>query len=401
MLQSPAKTGAILLAAFGGFVAACGTPTSGASQSADSGSDTAPGSDSPPADWYATAMERHRPLGRIAGKLTTPLPAAAGRDNRFDAAIAHAGDRDSYALLVWHDGGLVLEHYFPPYTAELRPESASMHKSVLGLAVAAAIADGAIGSADDRVGRYIAAWDDDPRGDITIRQLLTMTSGLKPLSRDGGTESDAYKYWYNGADARETLLSLELEHEPGTVFYYQDTVPQLLLMVLESATGSPYEAYLSERLWQRLGADDAFVWRNEADGFPRAQSALMARARDWLRVGLLIKDRGRFAGEQIIAADVMDEATAPSAANPNYGWQLWRGAVYEPQRYYNEFKSTASFAASAPYRAGDFLFFDGFGGQRVYISRSEDLVLVRLGALQFDWDDAVLPNLVVDALHRR
>ena len=174
----------------------------------------------PPADWYATAMQRHKPLGRVTGDLK-PLADAGADDGRFDAVMTYAEAQQSYSLLIWQGGKLVLEHYFPPYTADLRPESASMHKSVLALVVAAAIADGFINSADDRIGDYIKPWSGDVRGDITLRQLLTMSAGLKPLDREGGMQSEAVSYWMNGANARRTLLNLQPEHEPGTVFYYQ------------------------------------------------------------------------------------------------------------------------------------------------------------------------------------
>lgn len=352
------------------------------------------------ADYYATALQRHKPLGRIVGVTAQPLPTLPGADRRFQQAIDYADANDSYALLIWHGGRLVVEHYFPPYSAELRSESASMHKSVLGLLVAAAISNGTIDSADDPAGRYLADWANDPRGQITIRQMLTMSAGLKPLATDGGPVSATFRFFQDGPVARRTAINLPAAHPPGQVFSYQEPVPQLLLMVLETATGQSYETYLSQRLWQPLGAEDAFVWRNEPDGFARAYTALMARPRDWLRVGLLVKNRGRAGDVELIAPSVMDQLTAGSGANPNYGWLLWRGHTYQEKRYYNSAKTTFSVAASAPYLVDDLLYFDGFGGQRVYISRKKDLVIVRLGALQRDWDDAILPNLILEAIAR-
>ena len=351
------------------------------------------------AAWYATALQRLTPLGRIAGmREPSPLPRRATDDPRFDAIVTRARSDGTYALVIWHRDAIVLEHYFGPYTSELRPESASMHKSVLGLAMAAAISDGAIDSVDDPVGRYVTAWQNDARGAITLRQLLTMSGGLAPLSSVGGTDSAAYRFWTDGAAARATVLGLDLRHEPGTVFHYDNAVPQLLLMVLEQATGSDYETYLSERIWRPIGAADAFVWRNEPDGFPRAQSALLARAEDWLRLGLLILNDGAVVGRSIIDSAVLAMLGAPSATNPNYGWLLWRGAEYTPVRFYNDAREGLSVRASAPYRISDWLYFDGYGGQRVYVSRAAELVIVRLGALRHDWDDAALPNLVAAAI---
>ncbi|MCG8442440.1 MAG: beta-lactamase family protein [Caulobacterales bacterium] len=346
---------------------------------------------------FATAMERYQPLARVPGALE-PLGAPPPADARFEAAVALAEELESYALLVWADGALVLERYFDPHTGDVRPGTASMHKSVLGLAVAAAIADGAIAGPDEPIGTYIAAWREDRRGAITVREVLTMSTGLAPLPAAGGAQSPAVRYMFDGANARGATLGLALAHEPGTVFHYQNAVSQLLVLVLEAATGRSYQDYVSERLWGPLGADDAYVWLNEEDGFPRGYMAFLARPRDWLRVGLLVKDRGSFMGDRLIPEALMDEASAPSAANPHYGWQIWRGAEHQPARFYNEAETGPSVAASAPFAVDDMLFFDGWGGQRVYISRSADVVIVRVGEARLDWDDAALPNLVLGAL---
>lgn len=90
--------------------------------------------------------------------------------------------------------------------------------------------------------------------------------------------------------------------------------------------------------------------------------------------------------------------TRASRTNANYGWQIWRGHTFERKRYYNDAKTGFEVLASAPFKLDDILYFDGFGGQRVYISKSEDLVIVRTGDVKMDWDDSALPNLVVDAL---
>lgn len=366
----------------------------------DDSTASAPAASEPPTfPSYASAMDTLQPLGKISGvQGEEDMAPAKAMGADFSEAISYAREMGSYALLVWQGGGLKVEEYFSGHDKELRPESASMHKSVVGLTVMAALSEGAISSVDNTVGAYIPEWADDERGSITIRQLLTMSSGLERLSFEGGPTSQGAQYVMDGEGARARTLSLMLDQEPGSRFRYSNPVSQILLMVVEAATGEPYNQYLSEKVWMPIGASDAFVWFNEADGFPRAYTALLARARDWLKVGQLYKDRGIANGQQIIAPEIMDQATGASARNPNYGWQIWRGETYEERRYYDAEKTGASFGASAPYAADDILFFDGFGGQRVYISRDRDLVIVRLGDARMDWDDAMLPNLVLGAL---
>jgi len=315
----------------------------------------------------------------------------------YQDAIDYAAAMGSYALIVWRDGECRLARYFEPYDRDLRPESASMHKTVLGLLVAAAMADGKLGGPDTAVARYLPEWDDDPRGAITLGELLTMSSGLEPLSRKGGRESPLARFVSGTEDALALTLSQRLQSAPGSQFRYDNTTSQLLLVILERAVGMKYQDYLAERLWQALGAGHAYLWGYENPPLARGFSSLLARAEDWLRIGLLIKEAGRYQGRQVIPRALMDAATTPSGAYANYGWQLWLGREYEPFRTYDPAFPEVGFPASELYAVDDLIYLDGFGGQRVYVSRREDLVLVRLGDMRRDWDDSVLPNLILRA----
>ena len=376
------------------MLSACANTTAIESET-DSSKQKATAAFAPPAN--SAAMQTAKPLGLVSGG-PVPLNEALFEQGRFADAIEYAENLSSYSLLIWHKGALRLEKYFNGFDAELRPETASMHKSVLGLLIIAAIEDGFIESVDTRIGNYIESWNERPEGDITVRQLLTMSSGLNSLSREGGFDSQAIKFFSGHVDARATILGLRLQTQAGANFSYANTNSQLLALVLESATGKAYKDYLSERLWKPIGADDASVWYYEENGFPRTFSSLLARSRDWLKVGLLIKDGGTYQGQQIIAAELMEAMTSPSANNPNYGWQIWLANVYQNKRYYNDLKLGIGVPVSEPFNADDMVYFDGFGGQRVYISKSQDLVIVRTGDTRMDWDDSALPNMVIESL---
>ena len=376
------------------MLSACANTTAIESET-DSSKQKATAAFAPPAN--SAAMQTAKPLGLVSGG-PVPLNEALFEQGRFADAIEYAENLSSYSLLIWHKGALRLEKYFNGFDAELRPETASMHKSVLGLLIIAAIEDGFIESVDTRIGNYIESWNESTEGDITVRQLLTMSSGLNSLSREGGFDSQAMKFFSGRVDARATILGLRLQTQAGANFSYANTNSQLLALVLESATGKAYKDYLSERLWKPIGADDASVWYYEENGFPRTFSSLLARSRDWLKVGLLIKDGGTYQGQQIIAAELMEAMTSPSANNPNYGWQIWLANVYQNKRYYNDLKLGIGVPVSEPFNADDMVYFDGFGGQRVYISKSQDLVIVRTGDTRMDWDDSALPNMVIESL---
>ncbi|MBL8643703.1 MAG: serine hydrolase, partial [Rhodospirillaceae bacterium] len=159
-------------------------------------------------------------------------------------------------------------------------------------------------------------------------------------------------------------------------------------------------ALLSEKLWAPLGAGDAYVWLDAPGGMARTSGSLFARPEDWLRFGVMLKDGGVFAGKRIVPTAWIDTMTAPSAANASYGLQIWRATPFEKQRWYTAAKDGPFVPSAEPWLDPDMFFFDGFGGQRVYISRAHDLVIARLGRARIDWDDTALPNAVIRAMTR-
>jgi CubicO group peptidase (beta-lactamase class C family) len=133
----------------------------------------------------------------------------------------------------------------------------------------------------------------------------------------------------------------------------------------------------------------------------RTFCCIQATAEDWLRVGLLHLNRGRVGNVQVVPEDWMMQMRTPSAVNPNYGFQTWLGTVYEAKRSYG--KGVPTYVPhSAPFAAPDMIYFDGAGGQRVYIVPSHQMVIVRTGAGGIDfktgafkWDDAIIPNALI------
>ncbi len=311
-------------------------------------------------------------------------------------ALAEIRRVRSYSFLVWRHGAIEYEYHAPGFDAESRAEPASMHKSVLAMLIGQAVADGAIANVQMPVSRWLTEWQDDPRDAITVAQMLQMASGLAPLPFDLKPGS-AYSRALYGSDAADTPLGAALVDAPGSRFNYASGISQLLGLILERATGRRYANYLSQRLWQPLGAADAYVSLDHPGGRARTASGLFARPEDWLRLGLLLVQYGRIDGRQVMDPAWLEAMAAPSPANPNYGYQLWRASPHAPQRGYNSV-TPGKVPARSPFLAADMLFFDGAGAQRVYASPSEKLVIVRLGAASFDWDDSLVPNLVTAAV---
>ena len=311
------------------------------------------------------------------------------------AAEVYAAQTESVALLVYHRGALRYEKYWPGYDANFRTDTFSAHKTVLGLLVGAALADGLIGSVDDPVAKYLPEFAQHGREAITIRHLLQMRSGLE-IPRFG-----TWKSWRItlGSDLPDAIYSLEPSKPAGSEFQYANANAQLLGLVLEKAAGKRYAQYLSERLWSRLGTPSAAVWLDREGGTPRTFCCLHTSARGWLRVGRLIVDGGRVGDDQVVPAAWIRDMTTPSPTNPNYGYQVWLGSPPGTERKYHDW--TVKAFHSEPFAAADVIFIDGFGGQRVYMVPSQELIIVRTGRAQQDWDDARIPNAILRAIRPR
>jgi CubicO group peptidase (beta-lactamase class C family) len=304
-------------------------------------------------------------------------------------AEAYAARTDSVALLIYHRGALRYEKYYEGYDRTFRTDSFSGHKTVIALLVGAAIADGYIRSVDEPASTYLPEFAGDARRSIRIRDLLQMASGLEVPRFPGLTSIRLI----SGGDVTGVALGIPAERPPGTDFQYSNVNAELLGIIVQRASGQRYARYLSERLWRRAGTDDAAVWLDHDGGMPRTFCCIYTTARSWLQIGRLILARGRVGDDQVLPADWIDAMTTPSARNPNYGYQIWLGSPPGQQRKYND-KTIKAFH-SEPFVAKDMVYIDGFGGQRVYIVPSRDLVIVRTGRAQQDWDDALIPNAIL------
>lgn len=332
-----------------------------------------------------------QPLERVPG---AHRPLRRGQAIVSPALEALIAETRTQALLVWHKGRLRYVFYAPDTDASTRSSPASMMKPLLALAIGAAVRAGRM-TLDDPASRWLAEWRSDPRGAITIRQLLQMTSGL---AKDGPTtEGGRGAELMLGTQIDAIALATPLTGTPGAMFDYNNVNSQLLRLMLERATGRRYADWLSYTIWRPIGADDGAMWLDRPGGAARGYGGMVATPESWIRVGLLIKDRGRVRGRQVVPASWIDAMTAASPRNANFGLHLWRASPFAAVRGYGSGKAPPVRTA-VPFVAADMVFFDGGGGQRVYVSRARDLVIVRIGATLWDWDDSRLPNLVSEAL---
>ena len=321
-------------------------------------------------------------------------PAATARMQAF--SDKHKG----LGLIIMKDGRVIYERYAAGVTGTLPTQTFSMNKTVTGLMTGILLSEGIVPAIDAPLGATLPEWAGDRRQAITLRHLLTMSSGLHNPAMAKGDWA-AMKLLLSD-EVEETALSIAADKAPGTEFRYKNGDPQIVGAILRRAIakahdGESYASYLSRTLWCGVGNGPATLWSESATGAPRFYAGLQAGLEDWARLGQLILDQGRVGDRQIVPADWIAQMTAASASNPNYGFLIWRGNPDGTARAYSpEAGMTATH--SAPYQAGDVVFFDGFGGQRVYIIPSAKLVIARTGETDMTFDDAPLVNLALDGM---
>jgi CubicO group peptidase (beta-lactamase class C family) len=340
------------------------------------------------------------PLERVAGGPLIDIPTNSASEisaGAFAQAIAYGEETRSHALIVYHDGAIRLEHYYPGHEAADITPTQSMHKSVLAMLVGVAIKDGYIKSVEDPAWLYLPEWANDERKAITIRHMLQQSSGIN-FATFGINPLGGFFQLMLGADVTPVALNLGQQVPAGTRFDYNSAIPQNMGLIIQRATGKRYAEYLSEALWKHLGVPDAWVvLDSEEHRMARTSCCLDATARSWLRLGMLHLDNGRVGRQQVVPEEWMRDIATPSAHNPNYGYFTWLGTEHSQYRYYNR-KTSTRVLHSEPYAAPDVIYFDGFGGQRVYIIPSRKLVIVRTGAIAPGWDDAYLANVIIRGL---
>jgi len=219
-------------------------------------------------------------------------------------------------LLIARDDQILVEQYQYGRTDKDRFVSQSMVKSITGLLVGLAIADGAIKSVDDLPEQYVPGLAGSEYGRTPIRLLLHMASGVEfGEERDNGR--DLNRLW-RGAVAglgpgHGTVDAIrQFNHRiapPGTRFSYASVEPDVLSMVLKHTISETASAYLQEKIWQRIGTESEATWMVDAEGYELGHFGLSATLRDYARLGRLLAHDGDWHGRQIIPARWMLEAT--------------------------------------------------------------------------------------------
>jgi CubicO group peptidase (beta-lactamase class C family) len=351
----------------------------------------------------------YNPNVLVEGEQKGELPRVAkGRHTVSAAAWQQAVDwafpRNTYALVVMRKGAIEYEKWAEGYWPGQMLPVRSFTKTLPSLLIGIAIGEGKIRSIDEPVATYLTEWKDDPRGRITIRQFLTMSSGLAGLdrTRDGGPRSPIVQLT-DGADVWRAAFMFPKAAEPDTVFGLNQVDSQILGMVVERATGQPFADYLSQKLWRPLGAGTATL-NVDAKGRARTLCCTRSALSDWLRVGQMIAQQGRFDGRQVVPAGYVEEMLKPSKLNPYKGLHIWLGWKPGTAEVKREGGGPLQMPTSKPYLVDDVAYLMGGGFMTTWIVPSQDLVILRWGfepPKELGWDNSAVPNIILADLLRK
>lgn len=310
----------------------------------------------------------------------TRRDAATGKDNggdqlseseraRFQAAAEYSRKAGGYTLLVMKQGEVVFEDYAEGWHAGRPHMLASGTKSFSGILALCAEQDGLL-KLDECVAGTLTEWQTDSRKSrITIRQLLSLTSGL-----DGGGIGRPPSY-------RDAVRLADATAEPGEKFQYGPVPFQCFGEVLRRKLAPGHETveqYLHRRVLDPIGLKVAH-WQKDSDGHPHLPSGAFLTAREWARFGELVRRKGRAGEKQIFPADKLQQCLEGSKANPAYGLTFWLNPDPEPGLRAPRLATALRERTGRIEEPLDVVMAAGLGKQRCCIIPSQEMVIVRQG----------------------
>jgi CubicO group peptidase (beta-lactamase class C family) len=280
------------------------------------------------------AMDRVPLLAKAAPITASPTPLAlpAGRPLVIPGIDEYMATQQTAGLVIVQDGKVRFERYGLGFDAAGRWTSFSVAKSFTSTLVGAAIQDGYIQSLEDKVSRYIPGLRGSAYDDVSVRQLLTMSSGVRWNEDYEDPNADVAQFNNAkpepGMDATVSYMrKLPRAHPPGEAWHYNTGETNLIGVLVSSATGKPLSRYLEEKIWHPAGMQADATWLLGKTGHEIAGCCLQASTRDFARFGLFVLANGQAGGRQIVPADWFAAAThkQKDIGEPGrgYGFQWW------------------------------------------------------------------------------
>jgi CubicO group peptidase (beta-lactamase class C family) len=312
----------------------------------------------------------------VIGLLAAPAALGAQTEigpQRLRRAAAYNAAQKGVSMLVMVDGRVVFEDYPNGGSPARAYELASGIKGFSGIMAVAAAQDGLL-DLDEKVAQTIAEWRGDARKSrITIRQLLSLTSGLAGSNAPGT------------APVYAEALAAPVVEEPGKRFLYGAAPFQVFGEVMRRKLASRKEGpleYLKRRVFEPIGLEVG-SWRRGEDGNPLLATGASLTARSWAKLGELVRRGGVWEGRQILNGRLLDQCFQGTPANPAYGLAWWMNREVPPalRRTIPELQGNHRLGEAGLWKArglpADLVLAAGAGNQRLYVSRERKLVIVR------------------------
>ena len=288
-------------------------------------------------------------------------------DRLFDLSFQ---DSATQGVVLIKNGLLVGERYADGFSTDSYGTSWSMAKSFYAALIGISIDRGEIISLDDPVALYLEYFNDERR-DITLRDLLNMTSGLDFPDHE-------HEDMFFSADHLDYARNVGVEKEAGLIFEYNNVNSMLLADILLQATGVAADTLLRERIFDKIGLDDVTLWQDSA-GNPLTYCCVDTTARQYARFGLLFARDGNWNGEQIIPKQFVDETFSKV-------WDSLNSDTIAQDRGYSLHWWISRHDDQA-------VIFNASGkfGQYIFIDRANDIVFTRItkyhstGGSKQDW----------------
>jgi CubicO group peptidase (beta-lactamase class C family) len=323
----------------------------------------------------------HLFANRKVGKAS-PIPWAIHKDyNKVsisDSLITQFNQYGTVAFVVIKNDSILHEEYWDGYSDSSYSNSFSMAKSIVSLLIGCLVDEGKIKSLDEPITNYIKEYKGPEYQKITIKDLLTMSSGLNWDEAYSSAFSITTKAYY-GDDLPSLVSSLVPIETPGKIHRYKSGDTQILSMIVEQASGKHLADYASEKLWKPLGAEYDALWCLDTEnGNEKAYCCFNCNARDFARIGQVILDSGQFNGKQVISKEYIRQATSPATwlkddkgATCNwYGYQIWM----------------------LTYKGMKVNYARGILGQYIFVIPAKHAVIVRLGHKRSEKYSGMVPT---------
>ena len=271
---------------------------------------------------------------------------------------------ETVAFLVIINDSINFEKYWHGYSDSSVSNSFSISKSWVSTLIGVAINEGKIKSVDQKVCDFLPDFCKGRNIELTIKDLLTMSSGLNWTESYYNPIGQAAEAYY-GNHLSDLIKNLTVIETPGKVFKYNSSCTQLLTFIVEEATGETISEYASKKLWQPMGAKRDALWSTDVKGGDeKGFCCINSNARDFARLGKLYMHQGNWNGLQLLDSNYIAKATSAAGLlnkkgnkNTNYGYQFWLAERQGLPIYYSR----------------------GLWGQYVICIPEKDMIIVRLG----------------------